>query len=124
MIKTYSVIGFKVQHQLYQCCMVVLSDWISITFESLFCLEVFILLLLFLALAQATTVGPVLSVNEHLYPKLRSQQFFSVLFLSLLDGFNLSLEGKGKKDYSNKIRRKISKHLNQSLRNDLPWQFL
>lgn len=96
-IKTYSVIGFKVQHQLCQCCMIVLFECQSIyRWSSFFCLETFILLLI-LALIQATTVGPVLSVNEQLHLKLSSQQFFSVFFHLLLDGFNLSLERKKKK---------------------------
>lgn len=95
-IKTYSVIGFKVQHQLCQCCMIALVECKSKSeLFSFFYLETFVLL--FLALVQATTVGPVLGVNEQLHLKLSSQQFFSVLFHSLLDGFNLSLERKGKK---------------------------
>lgn len=83
-IKTYSVIGFKVQHQLCQCCIIVVFG-------------IVVLLILFLALVQATTVGPVLSVNQQLHLKLSSQQFFSVLFHLLLDGFNLGLERNEKK---------------------------
>lgn len=97
-IKTYSVIGFKVQHQLCQCCIIVRFECKSkCKLFSFFYLETFILVLLFLALVQATTVGPVLSVNQQLHLKLSSQQFFSVLFHLSLDGFNLSLERKKKR---------------------------
>lgn len=97
-IKTYSVIGFKVQHHLCQCCIIVLFEYkFKYRLFSFCCPETVVLLLLFLALVQATTVGPVLSVNKLLHPKLSSQQFFSVLFQSLLDGFNLGLERNEKK---------------------------
>lgn len=92
-IRTYSVIGFKVQHHLHQCCMIVaVQKNIVLPWSAIFLL----LLLLTSALIQTVAVNPVLSVHQHLHLKLSSQQFFSIVLHSLLDGFNLCLEIKDK----------------------------
>lgn len=69
---------------------------VSHVHKSLIILVDFILLLLFLALIQTAAVGPVLSVHQHLHPKLSSQQFFSIILHFLPDGFNLCLRRKKK----------------------------
>lgn len=111
-IRTYSVIGFKVQHHLHQCCMIVVAvqQQIVLPLSAIFLL---LLLLLTSALIQTVAVNPVLSVHEHLHFKLSSQQFFSIALHLLLDGFNLCLEIKDEM-IPIKIRIRTKTHLSNS----------
>lgn len=88
------------QQQLLKCCVVIhsvhstldLQCWHNNTWyvDILF----FILILLFLSVAQTAAVGPVLRVNKQLHLELGSQHGFSCGLFFLLNGFDLGLENK------------------------------